>query len=66
MTALMTTAQAAERLGTTPKAVRKLIRSGHLRAVDITTTVDDGSKHSPRYRVTPDALERFLARRATR
>ena len=54
--------QVAEKLGIRTHAVTSLIRSGELRAVDV--SLKPGGR--PRWRVLPDDLEGFLARRTHR
>ena len=55
----MTPSEVAERLRVTAEQVRCLIRTGQLAAVNVGT----GPKR-PLYRITPDAVAEFLARRA--
>jgi len=62
-TPLLTTRDAATHLGMPVKTVRRLIRTGALRAVDVATTADTSTAHSPRWRIRPTDLDRFLASR---
>ena len=55
---LLTTLEVAEQLRVTPEQVRTLVRTGQLAAVNVGT----GPKR-PLYRITPDAVTEFLARR---
>lgn len=55
---LLTPGEVAERLRVTAEQVRSLIRTGQLAAVNVGT----GPKR-PLYRITPDAVTEFLARR---
>jgi len=52
--------QIAERLGVSPEKVQGWCASGKLRAVN----VSDGSR--PRWKISPEALEEFLAGRESR
>jgi hypothetical protein len=52
-------AEVAELWGTNPS----LIHSGELEAVDVSA---EPSKGRPRWRITPDALERFAEKRSSR
>lgn len=56
---LLTPDQVAEHLRVTAEQVRCLIRTGQLAAVNVSA----GTKR-PCYRITPDAVAEFLARRA--
>jgi excisionase family DNA binding protein len=56
---LLTPGEVADRLRVTAEQVRCLIRTGQLAAVN----VGAGTKR-PCYRITPDAVAEFLARRA--
>lgn len=55
MTTLMTTAQVAEILGCSEQHVRNLIKRRRLAAVDI------GGGSRPKWRITSEALEDYLA-----
>ena len=55
---LLTPGEVAERLRVTSEQVRCLIRKGQLEAVNVGT----GPKR-PLYRITPEAVDEFLARR---
>lgn len=55
---LLTPAEVAARLRVTPEQVRCLIRTGQLTAVNVGT-----GPRRPLYRITPDAVAEFLARR---
>lgn len=52
--------QAANEIGVTTPIVRKLIKAGELAAINVSS-----GGRSPRYRVTREALDSFLASRAT-
>ena len=52
-----TASQAAERIGVSVAQVRRLIKAGRIPAVDI---VCSERKAKPRYRITDDALRRFI------
>jgi excisionase family DNA binding protein len=54
-----TVRQVAEQLGVHPDHVRRLIHNGELLAFDIAV-----GKDRPCYRVTPEALAGFIARRS--
>jgi excisionase family DNA binding protein len=56
---LFTPGEVAQQLRVTAEQVRSLIRAGKLVAINVGT----GPKR-PLYRITPEALEEFLARRA--
>lgn len=56
----LSVAQVAERLGVRTHAVLALIRSGELRASDV--SLKPGGR--PRWRILADDLDAFLARRA--
>ena len=56
---LLTPGDVAERLRVTAEQVRCLIRTGQLTAVNVGT----GPKR-PLYRITPDAVNEFMARRS--
>ena len=55
----LTVKQVAEQLGVGQHAVLALIRSGDLQAIDV--SLQPGGR--PRWRIMPDDLEGFLARR---
>lgn len=57
---MLTPPAVARRLGVSPGKILNLIRGGELAAIDVATR---GSRR-PRYRIDPDALERFIAARA--
>ncbi|QDT39763.1 helix-turn-helix domain-containing protein [Stratiformator vulcanicus] len=52
----ISTKKVAKRLGVTPEKVRVLIRSGELRAIDIS---DRGGTGKPRYRILVSDIEKF-------
>jgi excisionase family DNA binding protein len=55
----LTPAQAADRLGgVSEDHVRELIRDGHLRPPGV---MDVSRSRVPRYRISPEAIERFIA-----
>lgn len=55
---LLTPCEVAERLKVTAEQVRSLIRKGHLAAVNV-----GAGRKRPLYRITPQGLADFLARR---
>jgi hypothetical protein len=60
-TACFTPPKLAERWGVKPEKVIAFIRAGELRAFDVSVRPDSGR---PRYRIPPDAIIEFEARRS--
>ncbi|ALN14336.1 helix-turn-helix domain-containing protein [Acidipropionibacterium acidipropionici] len=60
---LLTTRQAADRLGLRAETIRRLIDRGELRAINIG---GDASKTSVRWRIDPLDLNAWIARRTRR
>ena len=60
MTQLLTLNDASDRLGISPDAVLTHVRAGRLRGIN----VGNGSRR-PRWRITEDALEQFIAAATT-
>jgi len=62
MSTTMTIEQVSERLGVGPKTVLTWIRSGELKALNVARRI---STRKPRWRITEEAMQAFLAIRST-
>jgi hypothetical protein len=62
MSETLTPPQLARRWSVDPEKILRLIRTGQLEAVNLATD----PKGRPRYRISPEAIERFVASRTTK